>query len=75
MKNASVAVLVFLCLAQPVCAAPVTFVVGRFTFAVPEGWKKISPSSPTRKAQLEVGGGDAKAEVTFFHFGDRKSVV
>ena len=69
MKNASVAVLVFLCLAQPVCAAPVTFVVGRFTFAVPEGWEKTLPSSPTRKAQLEVGGGDAKAEVTFFHFG------
>ena len=69
MKNASAAVLVFLCLALSVAAAPTTFVVGRFTFAVPEGWKKVLPSSPTRKAQLEVGGGDAKAEVTFFHFG------
>ena len=46
-----------------------TFTVGHFTFAVPEGWKKVEPSSPMRKAQLEVGEGALKAEVTFFHFG------
>jgi hypothetical protein len=40
-----------------------------FTFAVPEGWKVVTPSSPMRKAQLEVGEGSDKAEVTFFHFG------
>lgn len=43
--------------------------VGSFTFAVPAGWKKVTPSSPMRKAQLEVGEGAAKAEVTFFQFG------
>jgi hypothetical protein len=43
--------------------------VGPFTFTVPEGWKKVTPSSPMRKAQLEVGEGSAKAEVTFFQFG------
>lgn len=41
----------------------------RFTFTVPEGWKKVPPPSPMRKAQLEVGDAAAKAEVTFFHFG------
>jgi hypothetical protein len=43
--------------------------VGPFIFAVPEGWKKVTPSSPMRKAQLEIGQGSAKAEVTFFQFG------
>jgi hypothetical protein len=40
-----------------------------FTFAVPEGWKSVTPSSPMRKAQLEIARGPQKAEVTFFHFG------
>ena len=43
--------------------------VGPFTFTVPEGWKKVTPSSPMRKAQLEVAQGSNKAEVTFFQFG------
>ena len=43
--------------------------VEAFTFAVPEGWKSVTPSSPMRKAQLEVARGPEKAEVTFFHFG------
>jgi hypothetical protein len=43
--------------------------VGPFSFAIPEGWKKVTPSSPMRKAQLEIGEGSAKAEVTFFQFG------
>ncbi len=43
--------------------------VGPFTFTVPEGWKKVTPSSPMRKAQLEVAQGSDKAEVTFFQFG------
>ena len=43
--------------------------VGPFTFPVPEGWKKVTPSSPMRKAQLEIGQGSEKAEVTFFQFG------
>jgi hypothetical protein len=46
-----------------------TFTVDRFTFSVPEGWKKVAPPSPMRKAQLEIGEGALKAEVTFFHFG------
>jgi hypothetical protein len=43
--------------------------VEAFTFAVPEGWKSVTPSSPMRKAQLEIARGPDKAEVTFFHFG------
>lgn len=40
-----------------------------FTFNVPEGWRSVTPSSPMRKAQLEIARGPEKAEVTFFHFG------
>ena len=43
--------------------------VGAFTFAVPEGWKTVTPSSSMRKAQLEIAQGSDKAEVTFFQFG------
>src|SRR3982074_2367 len=43
--------------------------VEALTFAVPEGWKSVTPSSPMRKAQLEIARGPEKAEVTFFHFG------
>ncbi len=43
--------------------------VGAFTFAAPEGWKKVTPSSAMRKAQLEITHGSDKAEVTFFQFG------
>jgi hypothetical protein len=52
-------------------ADPVEFSVGRFTFARPEGWEWVVPSSPMRKAQLSVPGTDGSppAEVTFFHFG------
>jgi hypothetical protein len=46
-----------------------SFKVGPFTFSVPEGWTKVTPSSPMRNAQLEVARGQEKAEVTFFHFG------
>ena len=43
--------------------------VGPFTFTVPVDWKKVTPSSPIRKAQLEISQGSDKAEVTFFQFG------
>ena len=43
--------------------------VEAFTFAVPDGWRSVTPSSPMRKAQLEIARGPEKAEVTFFHFG------
>lgn len=46
-----------------------SFKVGAFTFVAPEGWTKVTPSSPMRNAQLEVARGQEKAEVTFFHFG------
>lgn len=46
-----------------------SFKVAAFTFTVPEGWTKVTPSSPMRNAQLEVARGPDKAEVTFFHFG------
>jgi len=48
------------------------FLVGGFAFTVPEGWKRVVPSSPMRKAQLLVPSGENQtngAEVTFFHFG------
>jgi hypothetical protein len=45
------------------------FKVGSFTFTAPEGWTKVTPSSPMRNAQLEIARGQDKAEVTFFHFG------
>jgi hypothetical protein len=50
-------------------ADPVEFGVGAFTFERPDGWQWIVPSSPMRKAQLNVPGEGAPAEVTFFHFG------
>jgi hypothetical protein len=43
--------------------------VEAFAFTVPEGWRSVPPSSPMRKAQLEIARGPEKAEVTFFHFG------
>ena len=69
MKKAFGTALLFLLLAHPGLAAPETFQVEHVTFAVPEGWKKVPPPTAMRKAQLEVGEGAAKAEVTFFHFG------
>jgi len=50
-------------------ADPVEFAVGSFTFERPEGWQWVVPSSPMRKAQLNVRGDGAPAEITFFHFG------
>jgi len=50
-------------------ADPVEFGVGAFLFERPDGWQWIVPSSPMRKAQLNVPGEGAPAEVTFFHFG------
>ena len=50
-------------------AAPESVKVDAYTFMVPEGWKSVAPSSPMRKAQLEIARGPDKAEVTFFHFG------
>ena len=43
--------------------------IGAFTFTVPDGWKVVTPSSPMRKAQLEIAQGSDRAEVTFFEFG------
>jgi hypothetical protein len=63
---------VFMVFASTVTAAgPVEFTVGNFTFARPEGWEWVTPTSPMRRAQLSVPGkaGGAPAEVTFFHFG------
>ncbi len=58
----------FLLAAAPLHAGE-SFKVAAFTFAVPEGWQKVEPSSPMRNAQLAVGQDAAKADVTFFHFG------
>jgi hypothetical protein len=42
--------------------------VGAYTFVAPNGWKSVAPSSPMRKAQLQITKGADKAEVTFFEF-------
>jgi len=51
--------------------APSTFPVGEFTFTRPAAWESVAPSSPMRKAELNVVDvkSGAKAEVVFFHFG------
>jgi hypothetical protein len=71
MKIRFAQVVSFLLIATALCAeeAPGPIKVGGFTFTVPEGWRSVTPSSPMRKAQLEIARGPAKAEVTFFQFG------
>src|SRR5438045_2952165 len=64
-----VALFVFIAVALPGLVRAETIKVEAFTFAVPEGWRSVTPSSPMRKAQLEIARGPEKAEVTFFHFG------
>ena len=59
----------FIATAFPAETRAETVKVEAFTFAVPEGWTSVTPSSPMRKAQLEIARGPQKAEVTFFHFG------
>src|ERR1700716_2121451 len=56
-------------IALPAEARAETVKVEGFTFAIPEGWKSVTPSSPMRKAQLEIARGPEKADVSFFHFG------
>ena len=48
------------------------FTVGAFAFTRPAGWKSIEPTSPMRKAQLQVPGKDGgkPADITFFFFGE-----
>ena len=67
MRPAFAAAVFFLSVAAVAPAEPVK--VGAFAFTVPEGWKTVTPSSAMRKAQLEIGQGSDKAEVTFFQFG------
>jgi hypothetical protein len=69
MKIAFVAAAFVVLAATGVFAETNEIKAGSFTFTVPEGWKQVTPSSPMRKAQLEIARGPEKAEVTFFHFG------
>lgn len=69
MRTAFAVTVFFVLAATGVFAETNEVKVGAFTFAVPEGWTQVNPSSPMRKAQLEIARGPAKAEVTFFHFG------
>jgi hypothetical protein len=69
MRTAFAATAFFVLAATGVFAETNEVKIGAFTFAVPEGWTQVTPSSPMRKAQLEIARGPAKAEVTFFHFG------
>ena len=63
------AALILAFIAIPTIAQAESIKIESFMFAVPEGWKSVTPSSPMRKAQLEVTQGSSKAEVTFFQFG------
>jgi hypothetical protein len=71
MKIRFAQVVSFLFIATALCAEDASgpIKIGAFSFVVPEGWRQVAPSSPMRKAQLEVSRGSAKAEVTFFQFG------
>jgi hypothetical protein len=70
MRKAFVVVVFFLlAAATPAEQSAEPVKVGPFTFAVPEGWRSVTPSSPMRKAQLEIARGPDKADVTFFQFG------
>lgn len=64
-------VLLFALVGSLHAADPIEFKVGPFTFARPDGWAWVVPTSSMRKAQLSVPGseGTTPAEVTFFHFG------
>ncbi len=48
------------------------FSVGAFAFTRPADWKSIEPTSPMRKAQLQIPGKDGgkPADITFFFFGE-----
>ncbi|MEY2560510.1 MAG: hypothetical protein QOG51_925 [Verrucomicrobiota bacterium] len=71
MKTALAFALLFVLtvIAIPAETRTETVKVGSFTFTLPDGWKSDTPSSPMRKAQLEIARGPEKAEVTFFDFG------
>jgi hypothetical protein len=69
MKTAFVAAAFSILSATTTFAETNEIKAGSFTFTVPDGWKQVTPSSPMRKAQLEIARGPEKAEVTFFHFG------
>jgi hypothetical protein len=64
--------LLFACLltvATAFAEDPATFEVGAFKFKRPADWAWVPSTSPMRKAQLKVPGGENGAEMTFFHFG------
>ncbi len=48
------------------------FTVGAYEFSRPAEWKSIQPTSPMRKAQLQIPGKDGgkPADITFFFFGE-----
>jgi hypothetical protein len=69
MRTAFVAAAFLALIALPIEARAESVKVEAFTFAVPEGWRSVTPSSPMRRAQLEIARGPEKAEVSFFHFG------
>lgn len=61
-----------LCTAAVIADDSAKFTVGAFAFTRPAGWKSIEPTSPMRKAQLQVPGKDGgkPADITFFFFGE-----
>ncbi len=67
--------LLALCTAAVIADDSAKFTVGAFAFTRPAGWKSIEPTSPMRKAQLQVPGKDGgkPADITFFFFGESNS--
>ena len=51
---------------------PAKFKVGGFEFSRPADWKWVEPTSPMRKAQLQIPSksGGKPADITFFFFGE-----
>ncbi|HUF64000.1 MAG TPA: hypothetical protein VMN36_18115 [Verrucomicrobiales bacterium] len=51
-----------------------TFTVAGLEFTAPEGWEKLKPASPMRKAEFKAPGkeGEEAGEVAFFFFGEGK---
>lgn len=71
MKNllpALMATSLGLLLAAPLAPADPVGVAG-LTFTPPEGFEAVEVRSPMRKAQFNVGDGEAQGEIVFFYFG------
>lgn len=72
MKFLTLPLFAFVAAATLLAEDPAKFAVSSCEFTRPADWKWVQPSSPMRKAQLQIPGKDGgkPADVTFFFFGD-----